>query len=674
MIAEDVRRLHSVIDQRISLAQPSGLPLDVATGRVVELVPSLRTAMVSIGGASTPVAVTYPALPVAMEAGDRVVVLRRADGWLVVSHVLGRDPDTTVTRYVEATNERFGSDLQDAVDLADAAGWGVWFPAGTHWSKPLTLPDRMVLHGSPEATVKLIDGADAPLITIPEGSERCAIAGFVMDGNRLNNSGTSHVIVTEAEVWLRDMILQNAVLDGIHLSGMARGSVIDNVLASQNGRDGFSIQTSDMHVTRGYAGRNGRYGYNLASVLITIHGGAAWWNLRGMYINGSVANGPSQQSVVVGIGIDRNMEAGLHIDTLVLGWSFLGCSFNANGQVGFVPDTAYDRAPSYTTPTPGRHPNVRVQSTRGGLFFGGCQFADTAEIESATILTALATSAAADDIIDTQTDHGFVAGDAVRFKGGTRVGGSGLSDAATYFVTDNGSLAARTCQLSSTQALALAGTSDVGWTTDITAGSMAVFWRPSYDFELDPGAFVATAGNQHQGHTLHGLTNTPTGVRTTLGGQTFASSDGGIYFGAGSTSVLYEGSSGLMRVYGSGTAGGGLEISGQVKASGIISPTALAANADDWSPSGLAGASYIRATASTPVDITGIAGGAAGRFLVIHVATGSSAITLKHASGSSTATNRFICPGGTDVVLSQRDTAVLRYDSVDQRWIVISHT
>jgi hypothetical protein len=561
MIAEDVRRLHSVIDQRISLAQPSGLPLDVATGRVVELVPSLRTAMVSIGGASTPVAVTYPALPVAMEPGDRVVVLRRADGWLIVSHVLGRDPDTTVTQYVEATNERFGSDLQDAVDLADASGWGVWFPAGTHWSKPLTLPARMVLRGSPDATLKLVDGADASLITIPTASVRSVIEGFVLDGNRANNGGTAHVITTDAEVWLRDLIVTGGVIDGVEVTGHANGSRFETVLSHTNGRDGLGLYTSDLHLARCFAAGNGRAGIRALSELITIHGGAAWWNLIGVLIEGDPGNVPSARSTIVGMGIDRNLQAGLHIGDRVELWSFVSCSFNGNGMAAYVPDEIYGRAPSYTTPVAGKHPNVLIESTLAGLVFVGDQFGDSVGIESAFDTIELATSAAADDVGDTVTDHGFVGGDAIRFKVGTLVGGSGLSEHVTYFVTDNGSLAARTFQMSSTQALALAGTADVGWTTDITAGRMQVYIRPSYDIELAPGASVEVASNAHAGHWFAAMTNSPEDVRTTLGGgETYGDAAGDLHV-AGAVTL---GGSGATLHSGSGVPSAGLGANGDL--------------------------------------------------------------------------------------------------------------
>ena len=76
----------------------------------------------------------------------------------------------------------------------------------------------------------------------------------------------------------------------------------------------------------------------------------------------------------------------------------------------------------------------------------------------------LATSAAADDIIDTATAHGFKVGDPVRFP--TLTGGSGLTAGNLYYVIA-ANLAAQTFQVSTTP-----GGSAVNFTTDITAGTV----------------------------------------------------------------------------------------------------------------------------------------------------------------------------------------------------------
>lgn len=76
----------------------------------------------------------------------------------------------------------------------------------------------------------------------------------------------------------------------------------------------------------------------------------------------------------------------------------------------------------------------------------------------------LATSAAADDIIDTATAHGFSAGDAVVFP--TLTGGTGLTAGRVYYVIA-ANLAAQTFQVSTT-----VGGSAVDFSANITAGTV----------------------------------------------------------------------------------------------------------------------------------------------------------------------------------------------------------
>lgn len=110
---------------------------------------------------------------------------------------------------------------------------------------------------------------------------------------------------------------------------------------------------------------------------------------------------------------------------------------------------------------------------------------------------------------------------------------------------------------------------------------------------------------------------------------------------------------------------------------GDISPTALSADQNDWSPTGLSTASVIRASASSAGrNITGLAGGADGRIIVLYN-TGSLFLTLKNESASSSAANRFSFGGlGTvtnpDISLWTGDSVVLMYDSTASRWRCIA--
>jgi len=84
--------------------------------------------------------------------------------------------------------------------------------------------------------------------------------------------------------------------------------------------------------------------------------------------------------------------------------------------------------------------------------------------DSTGVAVTLATSAAADDIIDTTTPHGFVSGQPVHFTALT--GGAGLTVGTIYWVTPT-SLGASTFRVAASP-----GGADLGFTTDITAGTV----------------------------------------------------------------------------------------------------------------------------------------------------------------------------------------------------------
>jgi hypothetical protein len=103
--------------------------------------------------------------------------------------------------------------------------------------------------------------------------------------------------------------------------------------------------------------------------------------------------------------------------------------------------------------------NATARKTRGIL-----AAITTNAVDIAEAAVTLSTSAAADDIIDTATAHGYVAGDQIRFAGLT--GGTGVTAGQTYYVVST-SLAAQTFRFSDTK-----GGAPINFTTDITAGTV----------------------------------------------------------------------------------------------------------------------------------------------------------------------------------------------------------
>ena len=104
--------------------------------------------------------------------------------------------------------------------------------------------------------------------------------------------------------------------------------------------------------------------------------------------------------------------------------------------------------------------------------------------------------------------------------------------------------------------------------------------------------------------------------------------------------------------------------------SGEISPTQLAANTDNWNPTGLATASVIRASTDASRNLTGIVAQTAGTLILLHN-VGAFSLVLKH-DATSTAANRFYCPGSADKTITTNSSAWLRYDGTSLRWRVVA--
>jgi hypothetical protein len=115
------------------------------------------------------------------------------------------------------------------------------------------------------------------------------------------------------------------------------------------------------------------------------------------------------------------------------------------------------------------------------------------------------------------------------------------------------------------------------------------------------------------------------------------------------------------------TPGATLDVSGSFALSYDISPSSLGSSQNNFNPTGLASAAVLRLTASTAINITGLAGGADGRIITImNVSSGANTITLKNNSGSSSAGNKFCLTG--DLAVAQNAVVLLMYDSTSTCW------
>lgn len=106
--------------------------------------------------------------------------------------------------------------------------------------------------------------------------------------------------------------------------------------------------------------------------------------------------------------------------------------------------------------------------------------------------------------------------------------------------------------------------------------------------------------------------------------------------------------------------------------SGILSPTAITADQNNYNPATLSTATTLRLSSDATRNITGLSGGGDGRILLIHN-VGSFSIVLNDENASSSAANRFALYH--DQTIPPDGIVFLQYDNTSSRWrSTTSHT
>jgi hypothetical protein len=125
----------------------------------------------------------------------------------------------------------------------------------------------------------------------------------------------------------------------------------------------------------------------------------------------------------------------------------------------------------------------------------------------------------------------------------------------------------------------------------------------------------------------------------------------------------------VWRDYGTGWIAIG-NFAAAVSLPGDLTPPTIATNQNDYNPSGLSSASTLRLAASAAVQITGLAGGADGRLMIVHN-VGTVPIAFVREAAASTTANRFLF----GFTLGPDYSMMLRFDAVSSRWRCIArHT
>ena len=104
-----------------------------------------------------------------------------------------------------------------------------------------------------------------------------------------------------------------------------------------------------------------------------------------------------------------------------------------------------------------------------------------------------------------------------------------------------------------------------------------------------------------------------------------------------------------------------------------ISPAAIAAQADNYNPTGFADADSVRVTLTGDQTITGFVHGNVDRVVLFNI-DGTDSLTLAHESASSTAANRIACPNGANYVMEPNSAVLMERDATSSRWRVVAVT
>lgn len=147
------------------------------------------------------------------------------------------------------------------------------------------------------------------------------------------------------------------------------------------------------------------------------------------------------------------------------------------------------------------------------------------------------------------------------------------------------------------------------------------------------------------------LTHSPVFVTPTLGAATGTSLDGAVIGGSTPAAATFT----------------NLTATQQLVLSGDLTPTVLSGDVNDYNPTGLANALTLRIDGgAADRNITGLAGGAAGRIMrIVNIGTTNN-LTLVNQSASSTAANRWLLPA--DTILPINTALAFEYDNTTSRW------
>jgi len=293
---------------------------------------------------------------------------------------VGHNADGSLSKAMKVYNindDAYGGNINTAATAAGNAGGGiVLVPPGFYTSSPITLQNRVWLMGAGmRATViKLANGSNDSLIknfvspdNIIANAEFCGVLNLMLDGNKANQSGTSHGIFFtcaptnaaatndddfDTHQLIQNVFMNNVLTDGFNATGRS-GTQLHNVQAYNSGRYGFN-PAFDTELVGCVSGNSGLHGFWLNSTSLRLT------NCKSFY-SGQVT--PASGN-------------GFNITTGINGVSLAGCEAQDNQACGFAFDTV-DRctlvgcvADSNSRSSAGTYPALDFWATTNSLVEG----------------------------------------------------------------------------------------------------------------------------------------------------------------------------------------------------------------------------------------------------------------------------------------------------------------
>lgn len=182
------------------------------------------------------------------------------------------------------------------------------------------------------------------------------------------------------------------------------------------------------------------------------------------------------------------------------------------------------------------------------------------------------------------------------------------------------------------------------------------------------GAALSTNGTGGAAQVTGGVaTGTGTGGAVTISSGASAGASGtagNVTIDCGSAAT---GTAGTITIGGSNASS--TSIGAALLVTGVVSPTAFAASADNLAIGNVA---HVRVTTNNAgaQNLTGMTGGADGRIVYITNIGATDSVVLKH-DATSTAANRFYGPNAADVTLRVKGSVWAMYDGTLSRWLIM---